>query len=139
MHELRSIIHVVDMHQLTKDPSHIATVAVATSHSPQRPLTPFELARHLDYGSELLPVSAKVAPLYAQGTKDPIVIDTASDLGQITSNMSGKIWQKITMVQALMLASEPPATVLPMGRAAPSVAPDAPAGPSPHNRSIPAA
>ena len=35
--------------------------------------------------------------------RDPIVIDEASDLGQITSNMSNKIWQKITIAQALAL------------------------------------
>ena len=107
LHELRSIIHVVDMHQLTKDPSRVSTVGVATPNSPQRPLTPFELSRYLDYCSELLSLSAKVAALYAQGTKDPVVIETASDLGQITSNLSGKIWQKIMMVQQQMVADAP--------------------------------
>ena len=43
--------------------------------------------------------AAKVAALYAQGTRDSLIIETASDLGQITSNISGKIWQKITLVQ----------------------------------------
>lgn len=132
LHELRSIIHVVDMHQLTKDPSRISTVGVPTPNSPQRPLTPFELTRYLDYCSELLSLAAKVAALYAQGTKDPIVIDAASDLGQITSNMSGKIWQKITMVQDQMLASEPPPVALPRSapprsEPAPPVADSAPA------------
>ncbi len=115
LHELRSIVHVVDMHQLTKDPSRISTVAVATPNSPQRPLSPFELARYLDYCSEMLSLAAKVAALYAQGTKDPVVVETASDLGQITSNMSGKIWQKITLVQSQMLLSGPPPTALPVG------------------------
>lgn len=110
LHELRSIIHVIDMHQLTKDPSRVSTVGVATPNSPQRPLTPFELSRYLDYCSELLSLSAKVAALYAQGTKDPIVIETASDLGQITSNLSGKIWQKIMMVQQQMVADAPAAS-----------------------------
>lgn len=99
LHELRSIIHVIDMHQLTKDPSRGSMVTGATPHSPERQMTPFELSRYLDYCSELLSLSAKVAALYAQGTRDPIVIEATSDLGQITSNMSGKIWQKITMVQ----------------------------------------
>ncbi|MBL8566039.1 MAG: hypothetical protein JNM89_10005 [Hyphomicrobiaceae bacterium] len=115
LHELRSIVHVVDMHQLTKDPSRISTVAVATPNSPQRALSPFELARYLDYCSEMLSLAAKVAALYAQGTKDPVVVETASDLGQITSNMSGKIWQKITLVQSQMLLSGPPPTALPVG------------------------
>ena len=42
---------------------------------------------------------AQIAALYAQGTRDSLIIETASDLGQITSNISGKIWQKITLVQ----------------------------------------
>ncbi|MGD9785077.1 MAG: hypothetical protein AB7E80_08250 [Hyphomicrobiaceae bacterium] len=100
LHELRSIIHVIDMHQLTKDPSRITRAGVTTSHSPDRPLAPFELSRYLDYCSEMLSLSAKVAALYAQGTQDPLVVETSSDLGQITANMSGKIWQKITMVQS---------------------------------------
>lgn len=99
LHELRSIIHVIDMHQLTKDPSAVATVATGTASSPQRQLSPFELTRYLDYCSEMLSLAAQVAALHAQGTKDAVVIDAASDLGQITSNLSNKIWQKITILQ----------------------------------------
>ncbi len=108
LHELRSIVHVIDMHQLTKDPSRVSTIAEnATPNSPQRALTAFELSRYLDYCSEMLSLSAKVAALYAQGTRDPVVIETVSDLGQITSDMSGKVWQKITLVQAQILAEQP--------------------------------
>lgn len=99
LHELRSIVHVIDMHQLTKDPSRVSTVGTSTKSSPQRPMTPFELARYLDYCSEMLSLAAKIAALYAQDTRDPVVIATASDLGQMTSDLSGKIWQKITLVQ----------------------------------------
>lgn len=118
LHELRSIIHVIDMHQLTKDPGRVSTVAVVTPHSPQRELTPFELSRYLDYCSEMLSLSAKVAALYAQGTRDPVVIQAASDLGQITSNMSGKIWQKITMVQN-QISAEDRASAIPLPISAP--------------------
>ena len=52
LHEFRSIVHVIDMHQLTKDPSMLG--AVHTSSSPDRGLTPFELMRYLDYCSEML-------------------------------------------------------------------------------------
>ena len=112
LHELRSIIHIIDMHQLPKDPSatRAPTVATAGPGSQQRPITAFELTRYLDYCAELLSLSAKVAALYAQSTRDPIVIDEASDLGQITSNMSNKIWQKITIAQALA----PQPSVLPV-------------------------
>lgn len=107
LHELRSIIHVIDMHQLTKDPSRTSTVGTSTPSSPQRVMSPFELSRYLDYCSEMLSLAAKIAALYAQGTRDPLIIETSSDLGQITSNISGKIWQKITLVQRQVF-TEPP-------------------------------
>jgi len=99
LHEFRSIIHVIDMHQLTKDPSMLA--AVHTSSSPDRSLSPFELVRYLDYCSEMLSLTAKLAALYAEKLSDPVVVDTVGDLERLTSDLSGKIWQKITIVQSL--------------------------------------
>ncbi|MCH9806475.1 MAG: hypothetical protein K0U74_01970 [Alphaproteobacteria bacterium] len=113
LHELRSIVHVIDMHQLTKDPSRDSKVGTPTPSSPQRLLTPFELSRYLDYCSEMLSLAAKVAALYAQGTRDPLIIATASDLGQITSDISAKIWQKITLVHR-QIATEPPESAGPL-------------------------
>lgn len=100
VHELRAIVHVIDMHQLTKDPSAHAQVSTPTPHSPLRKLTPYELMRYLDYSSEMLSLSAKVAELYAQSTRDPVVMDAVSGLGQMTTNLTNKIWQKITIIQA---------------------------------------
>lgn len=54
LHQLRSIVHIVDMHQLTKDPEYLFSPSMATASSPKRALTRFELARYLDYCSELL-------------------------------------------------------------------------------------
>jgi hypothetical protein len=109
LHELRSIVHVIDMHQLPKDPSsdRPPTVAVPGLDQPQRAISPFELTRYLDYCSEMLSLTGKVAALYAQSTKDSIVIEAASDIGQITTNLSGKIWQKITLVQAREIRNVP--------------------------------
>ncbi len=100
LHELRSIVHVVDMHQLTKDPSILIGEAHDTPHSPKRTMTPFELTRYLDYCSELLSLTAKIAALYAQSSTDPQVIDVVNDVERLTSNLSAKIWQKITLVEA---------------------------------------
>ncbi len=99
LHELRSIIHVIDMHQLTKDPSMLG--AARTSTSPDHDLTPFELMRYLDYCSEMLSLAAKLAALYAEKLSDPIVVDTVGDIERLTSSLSSKIWQKISMVQTL--------------------------------------
>ena len=43
LHDFRSIVHVIDMHQLTKDPG--VTGGASTSSSPQRALSPFETVR----------------------------------------------------------------------------------------------
>jgi len=102
LHELRSIVHVIDMHQLTKDPSSVASESSSTPSSPERSFDPQQLTRYLDYCSEMLSLSAKVAALYAQCSRDPLLIETASDLGQITANLSNKIWQKINIVQQTM-------------------------------------
>jgi hypothetical protein len=55
--------------------------------------------RHLDYCSEMLSLCAKTAALYPQATKDSLVDSVVSELEQLTANLSGKIWQKITIVQ----------------------------------------
>jgi hypothetical protein len=100
LNELRSIIHVIDMHQLTKDPSLVGVTGTTTAASPARTFTPFELTRYLDYCSEMLSLSAKVAALYAQSFPDPVVTEAVSDLERITANLSQKIWQKISLVQS---------------------------------------
>ena len=38
-------------------------------------MTPFELTRYLDYCSEMLSLTAKIAALYAQSSSDAVVID----------------------------------------------------------------
>jgi hypothetical protein len=98
LNELRSIAHVIDMHQLTKDP--LMMEGPTTPVSPKRTMTPFELTRYLDYCSEMLSLTAKIAALYAQSMPDEVVIDAASGLTTLTTNLSAKIWQKITLVQA---------------------------------------
>lgn len=99
LHELRSIVHVIDMHQLTKDPSMLGHIS--TRSSPDRPLTPFMLMRYLDYCSEMLSLMAKCAALYAEKLSDPVVVDTVGDVERLTSDLSNKIWQKITIIESL--------------------------------------
>ena len=64
-------------------------------------MTPFELMRYLDYCSEMLSLTAKLAALYAERISDPVVVDTVGDIERLTSALSAKIWQKISMVQQL--------------------------------------
>ncbi|MGE0023356.1 MAG: hypothetical protein AB7S70_06980 [Hyphomicrobium sp.] len=97
LHELRSIIHVIDMHQLTKDPSAFGTPR--TSSSPNRSMTPFQLLRYLGYCSELLSLASKVAALYADKVRDPAIVDAVGDVERLTAHLSQKIWQKIELIQ----------------------------------------
>jgi hypothetical protein len=99
LHELRSIIHVIDMHQLTKDPSAIIGALAPTEHSPKRTLSASELIRYLDYCSEMLSLTSKVAALYAQSLPDPVVTDAVSDIERLTTNLSQKVWQKIMILE----------------------------------------
>jgi hypothetical protein len=48
--------HIVDMHQLTKDPEQLVGGGPRTRSSPKRTMTPFQLARYLDYSTELLAI-----------------------------------------------------------------------------------
>ena len=100
LHELRSIVHVIDMHQLTKDPSGSVSIGGSTPSSPSRTLSRFELSRYLDYCSEMLSLTSKVAVLYAQSFPDTEVTDAVSDIERIAAGLSQKIWQKIMIVQA---------------------------------------
>ena len=105
LHELRAIMHVIDMHQLTKDPTAAVVVGGKTASSPARTLTPYELSRYLDYCSEMMSLTSKVAVLFAQSLPDPVVTEAVSDIERIASGMSQKIWQKIMMLDPVIRQS----------------------------------
>ncbi len=98
LRELRALAHIIDMHQLTKDPDRIVGAADDTQSSPQRELDRFLLGRYLDYCSELLSLVSKVAALYAQSFDDPVVLAAVDEVESLTTGLSGKIWQKIMIV-----------------------------------------
>jgi hypothetical protein len=112
LHRLRSLAHIVDMHQLTKDPEHALHEVAATASSPARTLAPGQLARYLDYCSELLALTSKLAALHAQHLQDPVVLDAVNDIESLTSDLSRKIWQKISILdtaQPARVSDAPPA------------------------------
>ncbi len=98
LHRLRSIAHVVDMHQLTKDPEHALRSCDATPSSPERTLSPAQLDRYLDYCSELFALTSKLAALHAQHLQDPVVLDAVNDIESLTSDFYRTTWQKITIL-----------------------------------------
>lgn len=98
LHTLRSIAHVIDMHQLTKDPASILKTGPPTASSPVRSMSEFELTRYLDYCTEMLSLTGKLAALYAEATDDNTVISAAGDLERMTTSMASKVWQKIMTI-----------------------------------------
>jgi len=63
-------------------------------------MTKFELTRYLDYCSEMLSLTSKLAALYAQVLPDAVVIDAVNEIENLTASFSRKIWQKISIVEA---------------------------------------
>ena len=98
LNELRNVVHVIDMHQLTKDPSLINVSEQNTENSPTRKLTKFEMERYLDYCSEMTALVAKIAALYAQGLPDEVVVSAVNDIEVLCTGQSRKIWQKIIIL-----------------------------------------
>jgi hypothetical protein len=106
LHELRSIAHVIDMHQLTKDPEWLLGRGPETGILPARSMTAFELGRYLDYCSEGLSLTAKIAALYAQHFDDDVSLQAVNEVEALTTGFSRKIWQKLMILHA---AGKPPA------------------------------
>lgn len=95
---LRSLAHVIDMHQLTKDPERFHAVWAETPASPPGPLSAPELARYLDYCSELLSLVGKLAALYAQEVRDPVVLTAVTEIEALSTSLSQKVWQKLVVL-----------------------------------------
>ena len=101
LHELRALAHIVDMHQLTKDPEVLLVSGPRTASSPERTMTDFELQRYLDYSTELLALIGKVAALYSARMSDPVVLSAVDEVEELTTGLSHKIWQKIALVRVV--------------------------------------
>lgn len=96
LHELRSLTHIVDMHQLTKDPALITS-------SPGG-MSPAELGRYLDLCSDMLSLIGKVSALMVQHFNDDVVLSAVNEIETLTTGLSRKMWQKITILERPSLA-----------------------------------
>jgi hypothetical protein len=96
LHELRSLAHVIDMHQLTKDPT-----ALVQERAPPRAMSAFQLTRYLDYCAEMLALVGKLAALYAERVRDPVVIEGVTEIETLTTGLARKIWQKVSLIGEL--------------------------------------
>jgi hypothetical protein len=101
LHQLRAFAHVVDMHQLTKDPTVILNQGPRTPSSPARTMSRFGLARYLEYCAEMLALTGKLSALMAGETEDHVVIAAAGDVETLCTDLGRKVWQKIMILGEL--------------------------------------
>lgn len=98
LHQLRSVIHVIDMYQLTKDPAGLAPDLPPGGPAPRHEMDEAEMSRYLDYCTELLAITGKLAALYSQAVPDEGVASAVNDIELLGASLSRKIWQKITLI-----------------------------------------
>lgn len=127
LHRLRSLAHVIDMHQLVKVPERLPTARpeAGGTTSPAHPrgpgagpardgeaasatnderggelrMTRSEMTQYLDYCTEMLSLVGKTAALFAEDTTDGDVLDAVEGIETLTSDMARKVWQKIAIIQ----------------------------------------
>jgi hypothetical protein len=98
LHRLRSLAHVIDMHQLSKDPEQVSPTYVPTAESARHGLDADQMYHYLNYCSEMLSLTAKTAALCAEHSTDGVVLETISTIETLTTELSNKIWQKISLL-----------------------------------------
>jgi hypothetical protein len=108
LHELRAIAHVVDMHQVAKDPDDLVNRDPAVSADrPQTTRTLFDLNRYLHYCSELLAIISKIAALYVQDFPDAPTVSAVDQVETLCSGLSQRIWQKIMILDEFLEQQKP--------------------------------
>ena len=107
--ELRALAHIIDMHQLTKDPERITGTPAGDTGTIKRPQSPAELIRYLDNCSDLLALISKISALYVQDFDDPVTLAAVNEIENLTNGLSRKIWQKIMIFDRILA----PASVRP--------------------------
>lgn len=111
LHELRSLAHVVDMHQLSKDPvMDVAALDDGTrlSDRPRAIRQAQDLWFYLSFSTDLLSVIGKLAACFAHSQTDRTVLDTVNEIETISTALSRKIWQKMSLVKPPHPVLRPP-------------------------------
>lgn len=104
--ELRALAHVIDMHQLAKDPDRLADRYLAGNEYESPALSPKEMGRYLDYCADLLSLVGKVAVLYAHDSDDGVILGAVDEVERLTTGLSSKIWQKIMVLDQIIAGDE---------------------------------
>lgn len=101
LHELRVLAHVIDMHQVAKQPEGL--LRHAADGNPQTTTTLYELNRYLNYCTELLVIISKIAALYIQDFHDSAAVTAVDEVETLCGELSTRIWQKLQVVDRFAL------------------------------------
>ena len=107
VHELRAMAHIIDMHQLTKDPDRLGDPARPIDVAGQS-LNAESLRRYLHYCTELLAIISKIGQLYVQDFPDSAAVTAVDHFEELATGLSSKIWQKLTMLDRMREEAQPP-------------------------------
>lgn len=110
VHELRAVAHIIDMHQLGKNPDRLGDpdqpVLIGESG---KPASADDLGRYLHYCTELLAVISKIGQLYVQDFPDTAAMTAVDHFEDLATGLSGKIWQKLMILDRVRSDSGSPA------------------------------
>jgi hypothetical protein len=99
LHELRSLAHIVDMHQFTKDPKSLAKLKPEEIEQAKGPVNKAELIDYLVFCTDLLGLFGKISALYAQELQDGTVLAAVTEIEELSAMLSQKVWQKIGIIE----------------------------------------
>jgi hypothetical protein len=106
IHELRAMAHIIDMHQLAKDPDLLGhpdnPVRVA-----DQVLDSEGMGRYLHYCTELLAIISKIGQLYVQDFADGTALAAVDQFEALATGLSHKIWQKLMILDRLRSSDIP--------------------------------
>lgn len=125
IHELRALAHVVDMHQLTKDPERLLPDWINSEYSPSMTMNAFELGRYLDYCNEMLSLIGKLAAVYIQRFDDEVALEAVTEVEMLTASLCDRIWQKIMFLNAIENQLKSSTLMRPIPSTPPASAPNA--------------
>ena len=100
--DLRIYIHVIDMHQMGKDP--LVIPSLNTSYSRKEHFSDYEMNRYFNYCCELLSITSKMAVLYANENTTERVSEAINEIELLSAALNRKIWQKMSLLDKTIVS-----------------------------------
>jgi 4-amino-4-deoxy-L-arabinose transferase-like glycosyltransferase len=89
VHELRAMAHIIDMHQLAKDP------VIESFRDNQPDELRNKINQYLHACTALLALVSKIGQLYVENFPDSVAVRAVDDFESMATGLSNKIWSKI--------------------------------------------